>query len=305
MPGRFEDMEAFAAVAAAGGFSAAARRLGTSVSRLSRTVTALEARLGARLFHRSTRALALTEAGAAYLDAATRLLDDARAAEEAVICSTQTLRGAIRMAAPVLFGVERVGPALFRFMARHPALRVELILDDRVTDLVGEGVDLALRIGPQLADSDLVARTLATIELRLVGAPALLDRLGRPATAEALTAFPSLTYSNVRADDQWRFPTPGGPRLCRGPERLRASSGEMLCAAAIAGLGLTILPDFFVAAALADRRLEVLLPDHRFDPGKLWLVYPPARRQPVKVRLLADFLAAEFAASGGSAEFAG
>ena len=296
MSGRLEDMEAFVAVAAAGGFTAAARRLDTSVSRLSRTVAALEVRLGARLFHRSTRALALTEAGKAYLDAATRVLDDARAAEEAVTCSAATLRGVIRMASPVLFGVDQVGPALFRFMALHPDLRIELILDDRVTDLVGEGIDLSVRIGPQLPDSELVVRTLGPIALRLVGAPALLDRIGRPDQPAALIAFPSLTYSNARTDEQWRFPTSTGPRLCRGPERLRASSGEMLCAAAIAGLGLTILPDFFVAGALADGRLEAVLPAHRFNDGAVRLLSPPARRQPAKIRALADFLAAEFAA---------
>lgn len=295
MAGRLEEMEAFAAVATAGGFSAAARRLGTSTSRLSRTIGDLELRLGARLFHRTTRALALTEAGSAYLDAATRLIDDVRAAEESVACATHTLSGVIRMAAPVLFGVERVGPALFAFMDLHPALRVELVLDDRVTDLIGEGIDLALRIGPQLPDSALVARSLATIEMFLVGAPALLDRLGRPATPEALTGYPCLTYANVRADEQWRFATADGPRVCRGPERLRSSSGEMLCAAAIAGLGLTILPDFFVADALADGRLETILLGHHFERGTLRLIHPSSRRQPVKVRALGDFLAAAFA----------
>lgn len=295
MAGRLEEMEAFAAVATAGGFSAAARRTGTSTSRLSRTIGDLELRLGARLFHRTTRALALTEAGSAYLDAATRLIDDVRAAEESVACATHALSGVIRMAAPILFGVERVGPALFAFMEQHPDLRIELILDDRVTDLVGEGVDLALRIGQRLPDSGLVARTLATIEMFLVGAPALLDRLGRPTAPEDLLAFPSLTSTNTRADEPWRFAAAGGTRLCRGPARLRSRSGEMLCAAAIAGLGLTILPDFFVAGALADGRLEKLLPAYRFDSGTLRLIYPPARRQPAKVRALADFLAAEFA----------
>ncbi len=294
MAGRLEEMEAFAAVATAGGFSAAARRLGTSTSRLSRTIGDLEVRLGARLFHRTTRALALTEAGAAYLDAATRLIDDARAAEESVACATHTLAGTIRMAAPILFGIERAGPALFRFMELHPALRVELLLDDRVTDLVGEGVDLALRIGPQLGDSRLVARAVAPVEMFLVAAPALLDRLGRPAAPDDLLDYPSLTYANVRSDEHWRFAGASGSRLCRGPERLRSTSGEMLCAAAVAGLGLTILPDFLIRGALAGGQLEVVLPGHVFERGTVRLIYP-APRPPAKVRVLADFLAAELA----------
>ncbi|UAJ11106.1 LysR family transcriptional regulator [Glacieibacterium megasporae] len=294
MAGRIEEMEAFAAVASAGGFSAAARRLGTSTSRLSRTIGDLEGRLGARLFHRTTRALALTEAGSAYLDATTRLIEDVRAAEESVASSTLTLSGVIRMAAPMLFGVERVGPALFRFMELHPGVRIELILDDRITDLIGEGIDIAVRIGTQLPDSGLIARSLGTVEMYLVGAPVLLDRLGRPGVPEDLIAFPSLTSTITRADEPWRFPAAGGTRLCRGPERLRSRSGEILCAAAIAGLGLTILPDFFVRAALADGRLEQLLPAHRFEAGTLRLIYPTTRSQPVKVRALADFLAAEF-----------
>lgn len=289
-------MEAFVAVAAAGSFTAAAARLGSSTSQLSRRVTELETRLGARLFHRTTRALALTEAGAAYLDAATRLIDDARAADEAVAGLRGALTGSIRLSAPLSFGSDHLAPVLFAFMQRHPALKVDLLLDDRSLDLVGEGVDLGLKVSATMADSGLIARVLRPVARTIVGSPAYLDAHGRPDRLEALTAHPCLLYRNMPIADQWRFATPEGIRQFRGPERLRADNGTVMLGAAIAGLGLAELPDFIVAAALADGRLEQLLPDHDAPLGALRLVYPPAGRLSAKVRALADFLTDHFAA---------
>ena len=296
MTGRFEDMEAFVAVAGAGSFTAAAARLGGSTSQLSRRVTELETRLGARLFHRTTRTLALTEAGAAYLEAATRLLDDARAAEEAVAGLRGALTGTIRLSAPLAFGTDHLAPVLYDFMARHPALNIDLLLDDRSVDLVGEGVDLGLRVSVTMVDSGLISRVLRPVTRVIVGSPAYLDAHGRPDRPEALTAHPCLLYRNVPVADQWRFSTPDGFRQFRGPERLRADNGTVMLGAAIAGLGLAELPDFIVSKALADGRLELLLADHSLQTSALRLVYPPAGRLSAKVRALADFLTERFAA---------
>ncbi|HPU16598.1 MAG TPA: LysR substrate-binding domain-containing protein, partial [Polymorphobacter sp.] len=249
-------MEAFVAVAGAGGFTAAAARLGSSTSQLSRRVTELETRLGARLFHRTTRALALTEAGAAYLEAATRLLDDARAADEAVAGLRGALTGSIRLSAPLSFGTEHLAPVLNEFMVRHPALSVDLLLDDRSVDLVGEGVDIGLRVSATMADSGLISRVLRPVARVIVGSPAYLDAHGRPERPEALAGHVCLLYRNLAVADQWRFSTPDGVRQFRGPERLRADNGTVMLGAAIAGLGLAELPDFIVDHALADGRLE-------------------------------------------------
>jgi DNA-binding transcriptional LysR family regulator len=294
MTGRLEEMDAFVAVAGAGGFSAAATRLGTSTSQLSRRVADLETRLGARLFHRTTRALALTEAGAAYLESASRLLDDARAADEAVAGLHGALTGTIRLSAPLSFGTDHLAPALNGFMARHPHLAVDLLLDDRSVDLVGEGVDLGLRVSGAMVDSGLVARVLRPVELMIVASPAYLDEHGRPDRPEALVHHVCLVYRNRPVAEQWRFDTPDGPRQFRGPERMRADNGTVLLGAAISGLGVAMLPDFIAACALREGTLERVLPDVALPASALRLVYPPVRRLSAKVRALADYLADAF-----------
>ncbi len=294
MASRLEDMEAFAAVAQAGGFTAAAKRLDTSKSRLSRRVSDLETRLGVKLLHRTTRAIALTEAGAAYLARATRLLEDAAEAEEAVSSLGGALSGTIRIAAPLTFGLDHVAPQLLAFMAANPGVSVDAGFDDRRIDLVAGGFDLAIRMGPRMADSGLIVRKLAETRSAIVGAPALLDRLGRPQTLDDLARFPCLVYANRPADEQWRFDTPDGPKVVRGAERLRADNGTVLADAAVAGFGLTLLPLFIVGPALCAGRLEVVLPDQALPRGEMWLVHPPGRQRSAKVRALAEHLAAAF-----------
>jgi DNA-binding transcriptional LysR family regulator len=284
-------MDAFVTVASAGGFTAAAARLGMSTSQLSRRVADLETRLGVRLFHRTTRALALTEAGAAYFEAASRLIDDARAADEAVAGLHAGLTGTIRLSAPLSFGTDHLAPALNAFMHSNPRLAIDLLLDDRTVDLVGEGVDLGLRVSATMVDSGLITRILRPVVLYIVASPAYLAVHGRPDRPEELVHHSCLIYRNLPVAEQWRFITPEGPRQFRGPERLRADNGTVLLGAAIAGLGLAALPDFIVACALREGRLEHILPDIELPSSALRLVYPPARRLSAKVRALADYLA--------------
>ena len=294
MTDRVEDMAAFAAVAQAGGFTAAATRLDVSKSRLSRQVSALEARLGVRLLHRTTRATSLTDAGAAYLAHAMRLLEDMAEAEDAVRSLGGALAGTIRIAAPLTFGIDHVAPAVQRFMAAHPAVLVDASFDDRRVDLVAGGFDLAIRMGPRMADSGLVVRTLADLRTAIVGAPFLLDSVGRPERLDDLAKFPCLVYANRPADDQWRFETADGPRVVRGPERLRADNGTVLAEAAAAGFGLTVLPIFIVGPLICSGRLEIILPGQLLPRVEMRLVHPPGRQRSTKVRALADHLAAAF-----------
>jgi len=294
MSGRFEDMEMFAEVVQAGSFTTAAQRLDTSKSRLSRRIAELETRLGVKLLHRTTRRLSLTEAGAAYHARIARLLDAAREAEEAVTSLGGSLAGTIRIAAPMSFGLSHVAPAVAAFMTGHPGIVVDLELDDRTHDLVGEGFDVAIRIGPRPADSSLVSRVLGSSRSVVAGAPALLDRLGRPVSLDDLARFPCLVYSNRLADEQWRFETPAGPRTVRGPERLRANNGTALAEAAAAGLGLVSMPTFIVGPLVDVGRLEILLPEQTASRRDIRLVYPPGRQTSAKLRTLADHLAAAF-----------
>ena len=294
MTGRLEDMELFACVVQAGSFTVAAKQLDTSKSRLSRRIAELETRLGVKLLHRTTRRLSLTEAGAAYHARVTRLIEGAREAEEAVSSLGDSLTGTIRLAAPMSFGLAHVAPEVSGFMVEHPGIALDLVLDDRTNDLVGEGFDAAVRIGPRSADSSLVSRVLGSSRTVVAGAPSLLDRLGRPATIGDLARYPCLVYSNRPADEQWRFDTPDGPRVVRGPERLRANNGNALAEAAAAGLGLVSMPTFIVGPLVDAGRLEILLPNETANRRDIRLVYPPGRQTSAKLRALADHLAAAF-----------
>ena len=294
MTGRLEDMELFACVVQAGSFTLAAKRLDTSKSRLSRRIAELETRLGVKLLHRTTRRLSPTEAGAAYYARVTRLLEAARETEEAVSSLGEALTGTIRLAAPMSFGLSHVGPALVTFLKSNPGIAIDLVLDDRTNDLVGEGFDAAVRSGSRLADSTLVSRIIANSRSVVAGAPALLDRTGRPTSIDDLARYPCLVYSNRGADEQWRFDTPTGARTVRGPERLRANNGDVLAQAAIAGLGLVILPTFIIGQALAAGQLEPVLEAATARRNDIRLVYPPGRQTSVKLKTLADHLAAAF-----------
>lgn len=294
MSGRLEDMELFACVVQAGSFTTAAQRLDTSKSRLSRRIAELETRLGVKLLHRTTRRLSLTEAGATYHARITRLLEGAREAEEAVSSLGDSLTGTIRLAAPMSFGLSHVAPAVSSFLADNPGIVLELELDDRTNDLVGEGFDAAIRIGPRPADSTLVSRVLGSSRTVVAGAPSLLDAIGRPETIGDFARFPCLVYSNRPADEQWRFETPAGARVVRGPERLRANNGTALAEAAAAGLGLVSMPTFIVGPLVDAGRLEILLPDETAHRRDIRLVYPPGRLTSAKLRALADHLTAAF-----------
>ena len=278
---RVTGMQVFVRVAALGSFSAAGRALGLSQTGVTKHVAALEARLGARLLHRTTRRLTLTEAGRTYLEACERILAEIAEAEAGIGAEALEARGTLRLNVPLSFGVRRIAPALAAFCAAHPAVTVELGLNDRRVDLIEEGWDLAVRIGP-LADSNLIARPLAPCRLALCAAPAYLARHGLPRGPADLGRHNCLGYT-LAAEGHWTFD--GTPVPVTGT--LRASNGAALVAAAIEGLGLIYQPTFLVADALRAGTLVAL------DLGALPVLpihalMPPGRR-PAKTRV---FLAA-------------
>jgi len=292
---RLAALTAFAAVIETGSFAAAARRLGRSPSRLSRQIADLEAGLGVRLLHRTTRALTLTEAGQAYHEHVARILAELATADQSVGCLQAAPRGRLRVAAPMSFGIGHLAPLLPAFLEAYPEIELDLALNDRFVDLIDEGFDLAVRIG-RLADSSLIVRRLAPLRRVLCASPAYLAAHGIPATPDDLAARDCLGYSNMTPNEEWSFlhPEDGRPWPVRIKPRLRVNNGDALRLAALGGIGLGLLPTFIVGPDLAAGTLVPLLAPYLRQDGAIYAVYPPARHLSPKVRVFVDFLVARF-----------
>jgi DNA-binding transcriptional LysR family regulator len=287
-------IEAFVRVAESGSFSKAAERLKSSKSAVSRQVSALEAELGARLLHRTTRALTLTEAGRSYFDQASRILAELAEANASVGELQAAPRGRLRVSAPMSFGILHLAPAIPEFLERYPDVELDLIMNDRFVELVDEGFDMAIRIG-KLGDSSLVARKLAPDRRTVCAAPAYLEKRGIPASPDDLKAHECLCYSNVGMAQEWRFVRPDGrpwPVEVRG--RLHANNGDALRAAALRGFGLAVLPRFLVGRDFHSGALVSLLDEFLPRDAAVHAVYPHARHLSPKVRAFVDFLAERF-----------
>jgi DNA-binding transcriptional LysR family regulator len=283
------DVLAFVRVVETGAFARAAERMGMSKSILSRRVARLEEQLGARLLTRTASGAQPTDVGQAYYERASGILADLDAAREVVAEAVTQIAGPIRLSAPLSFGVEHLAPALAEFARDHPRVELDVELEDRAVDLVGGGYDLAVRIG-NLADSALVARRIAPVRKALVASPAYLDSRGRPQKPADLAAHDLLLYGN----EHWRFRGPKGWEQVRVRPRLRANNGEMLRAAAVAGLGICILPSFIAAPSIENGELEVFMRDYPLEEGALHAVMPPGRATTARVRALVDFLVLRF-----------
>ena len=292
MPDRITGMQVFERVAALGSLTAAARAMGMSQTMASKHLEALEARLGVRLLHRSTRALRLTEAGRTYLEAAERILADLEEAEARTAELRASVRGTLRLNAPVSFGIRRLAPLLPALARRHPDLVVDLGLNDRRVNLIEEGWDMTIRVG-RLQDSRLVARKLAECPAILCAAPKYLEKAGTPRRVADLAGHACLSYTLSRqmGAESWAFGAAGEVTVpVSGP--VRANNGDVLVAAAVRGLGIVYQPDFLVEAEIAAGRLVALALDHPAPPvGGIHALWPADRRPPAKVRAVADFLA--------------
>jgi DNA-binding transcriptional LysR family regulator len=283
------DVLAFVRVAETGSFARAAERMGLSKPAVSRRVARLEERLGARLLTRSARGAQPTEIGQAYQARAAAILGDLEAAEEVVAAAVTQIAGPIRLTAPLSFGVGYLAPALADFAVANPRVELDIEFEDRTVDLAAGGYDLAVRIG-RLADSALVARRIAPVRKCVVASPAYLVARGRPQRPADLAGHAILLY----AHEQWRFRIDGRWETVRMAPVLRSNNGDMLLAAARAGLGLCLLPSFIAAPALEEGRVEVVLADFPAEEGALHAVMPPGRAVTARVRALVDFLVARF-----------
>ncbi len=291
---RFAAIETFVRVAETRSFSEAARRLRIAKSAVSRQVSALEAELGARLFHRTTRSLHLTEAGRAYFERASRILSDLDDADRAVSRLQAAPRGRLRISAPMSFGFLHLTPALADFLRLHPEVEMDVAMNDRVVDLVNEGFDVAVRIGI-LEDSSLIARRLAPARRAICASPDYLATRGAPRTPDDLKSHSCLVNSNLPAGREWRLTGPEGavrPIGVNGP--LSVNNGDAMRVAALRGLGLASLPTFIVGADLKSGALVSVLDE--FIPQDLTIsaVYPHTRHLSPTVRAFVDFLAERF-----------
>jgi DNA-binding transcriptional LysR family regulator len=288
---RLPDLEAwaiFASVVEHKSFSAAADDIGLSKATVSKAITRLEAHLGQSLFHRTSRRLALTEAGKPLADHAARILAEARAAEESANDSASAPTGRVRLAAPMSFGITNIAPLLAEFLTAHPGIEIELHLSDARVDIVAEGFDVALRIA-SLPDSSLRARRLCGIATHIVAAPAYLAARGTPTHPAQLGEHALFGYTNVTGP--WRFQRGGeGDVSIRTQGQLSANSGEALVPALIAGLGIARLPTFIIAEHLDSGALVELLADWAPPPIGLHLLTPPSPLRPARVEALIAFL---------------
>ncbi len=289
---KLDGIVTFVAVAEAGSISEAARRLGVAKSVVSERLIELERQLGSPLLHRTTRKLALTEDGAAFLERAGRIAREVEDAAAEMAERRGTLAGPLRLSAPVTFGRMHLGPALYPFLARHPDIELTLDLDDRRVDAAADGYDAVVRHGPIL-ESRLMAWRLAPSRRILVAAPAYLAQYGAPASPAALAAHRGLFYTNRGAAD-WRFSTPGGPLTVRGRIGLRVNNGDMMRDAAIAGLGIALLPSFIAGAAIKAGTLQAIDIGVAADTEFLYVAHPDGRRPSAKLRALADCLRQTF-----------
>jgi DNA-binding transcriptional LysR family regulator len=281
----WQGLDEFVAVAECGSFMRAAERLRVSSSHVSRQVARLEERLQARLLYRTTRRVSLTEAGQTFFSRCQRLIEEREEAFLAVSDLHGTPKGLLRMTAAVAYGERFIVPLVNEFMAQHPQLRVEIELSNRPLDLVQEGYDLAIRLG-RLSESSLVATRIAPRALYLCASPSYLQRYGRPHTLSELAQHNCL----IGTSDTWMLQVQGREQPFKPGGNWRCNSGQAVLDAALNGLGLCQLPDYYVLEPLRRGVLVSLLEDNRPPDSAVWAVYPQRRYPLPKVRQLIDSL---------------
>lgn len=283
--GNWEGVSEFVAVAEAGSFTGAARKLGISTAQVSRQVSALEARLSTKLLYRTTRKVSVTEVGTVYYQHCRQVLDGLAEAERAVTDLQQVPRGRLRLTAPVTYGETTLAPLVNDFALQYPELQVEMELTNQKLDLVAEGYDLAIRLG-QLTDSSMMARRLGSRTLRVCASPHYLSSHGEPHSLSELARHNCLPGTL----DYWRFREQGRSRNIRVSGSFRCNSGRALVDAAVKGIGIVQLPDYYVDEYLQGGQLVSLLEHFRERDDGIWGIYPHNRHLSPKVSMLLDFL---------------
>lgn len=286
---RLSAMEVFVRVLETGSFSEAARQLHTGQPSISKTIAQLEQHLGVKLLMRSTRGLAATEAGENFYRKAKQVVEEAEEAERAARGTAAGLAGRLRVSAAPTFASLHVIPHLPDFLARHPDLDMEVVLDDRQIDLIGEGIDISLRMG-DLPDSTLTARRIGQARRLVVGAPAYFARAGRPHIPGELVGHESIVNARGPGRDVWLFKRQTSEISVTVRGRLRVSAAEGVRAAVLAGMGVAIASEWMFSRELGSGEVEAVLTDWAISPLDLWAVFPAGRIVSAKARAFADFV---------------
>ncbi len=287
---RVHELEVFVAVADAGSFAKAAGRLRLSPPAVTRAISALEERLGARVFHRTTRSLTITEVGQHFLASARRILTDLDVAEREAVGAAAAPQGHLTITAPVTFGRAELAPVVCDFLRQHPRVTASLLLVDRVVNLVEEGVDVAVRIGP-LPDSNLIAKRVGSVQRWLVASPTYLKRRGTPTSPAELKGHAIIAFSGLTPTREWRFgvaPHMAGVTLS---PTLEVNDALTAIEAAERGHGITVALSYMVRERVAAGRLVPVLADLATAPRPVHLLYPQVRVVARKVRAFVDFAA--------------
>ncbi len=288
------DIQVFMAVVDAGSFVAGGKAMGLSRSAAGKAVLRLEERLGTRLLNRTTRTLSLTDEGRTFYRHGLQIFATIDEAEASVAGTTGTPRGVLRLTVPDAFGRLVMLPLIGKYLEAWPEMQVEVSFTDRIEDIVDEGFDLAIRIGVTTSDSRLVSRVVARFKALLCAAPAYLAERGEPETVDDLATHDCLIFTSRNQRQAWRLPAEdGGWIRAQGRSRLRLDSGEALRDAAVAGLGIALLPDFLAAPDLAAGRLRQVLPDHQTADVNIVALYPDKRLLEPRVRRFIDLMTDE------------
>lgn len=295
---RFREMETFIAVVEAGSFVAAADKLRISKSVASRIVQELEVRLGGRLLQRTTRSLALTDAGRAYYQRCRQFIEELAEVEDAVRMDREKAFGLLRVSAPLTFGTMHLASLWGGFLKQHPQIQLDVNLLDRRVDLIGEGYDMAIRIAPQQEDSSLVSSKLASSKMIVCASPEYLAENGTPQSLDDISRHDFIGYSYLPTGDLWKFKSRNAVEGIKTNPRLRVNNGDTCRAAALAGLGIIVQPTFIVGEDLLSGRLVEILPDWQAEERGVFAVYPTRQHLSAKVRALIDYLSNAFKKAG-------
>lgn len=294
--GKFETIETFVAIVQRGGISPAAKQLGLAKSAISRRLQELESMLGAQLIYRSTRSFSLTREGALFYEKCLRIFDDLKEAELCISKNQNVLSGTLRVTAPMSFGILQMAPLVAEFLKIHKELKLELDLNDRMVDIVGEGFDVGIRIST-FDDSALIGRKISAIVHLAVASPAYLKRMGMPRTPADLKDHRGLVYSNIDPQVYWQFnlgKAGGKIDVSKIFCPLTVNNGDALREAAISGLGIAVLPSFIVEKAIAEGKLKIILQHYQRPPIYLYAIYSSKKHTSAKVSVFVDFLRRHF-----------
>lgn len=290
----FDEIQAFIQIVQHGSMTAAADHLGVAKSAISRRLSELEDRLGVELFHRSTRKLTLTDTGRGFYQRTSRIMDDLEEAELAVSESHRELRGTLKIAAPLSFGLLHLGPAINDFSALHPQVNVELDFNDRQVDLIQDGFDLAVRIAA-LRDSSFIARRIATLGMVTCASPDYLAKHGTPSSPEGLVEHECLLYGYIDNPNNWHYQNDDGEDInVKVSGRIQSNNGDYLRSAAVHGLGIVRQPRFIAYQSIGNGELVEILTDYSVPAVNAYAIYPPTRHLSQRVRRFVDFIVERF-----------